>query len=162
LDEILDEIKALQGRSLAKRVLSSIKDPERIIGMRQVLNDAIALCTYTSNSREKNGILTSHQLDSTITTSLDIAKILKGMNMEEQLKCVMNKLNDKIGISTYQVSMGVRAHSPLYSMQNRLDHSPIRLKHLMEPFPYMPKNSRNTMVNRRGRFREDRSRTHCG
>ena len=36
-----------------------------------------------------------------ITTSLDVAKILKGMNMEEQLKCVMNKLSDKIGIFVY-------------------------------------------------------------
>ena len=33
-----------------------------------------------------------------ITTSLDVAEILKGMNMEQQLKCVMDKLSDRIGI----------------------------------------------------------------
>jgi hypothetical protein len=43
LDPILNEIKVLQGRSLAKRVLFFAKDPERIVDMRKVFDDAIGL-----------------------------------------------------------------------------------------------------------------------
>ena len=43
LDQILDEIKALQRKSLAKRVFTFTKDPEKIVSMRKVLDDAVGL-----------------------------------------------------------------------------------------------------------------------
>lgn len=57
LAQILNEIKVLQDKSFAKRALSFIKEPDKIVSMRKVLDDAVGLFQVRVTPTFDDGIL---------------------------------------------------------------------------------------------------------
>jgi hypothetical protein len=80
LDGILDKIKELQETPVLKRAWSFTKDPGAIADMKREFDEAVAL----------------FHLGSAITTGLDVAKLLEGMDIEQQVQRVISKLGDRI------------------------------------------------------------------
>jgi hypothetical protein len=112
-----------------KRVLTFIKEPDKISAVKQQLDEALRLFHVRVVLMTNSSMFSLlPKLSATMMAGRDIAKVLEGVDIEKVLQRVVDKFNDNIGMHPSQSN--VNSHSPYCSIQDhaqcRIGQSPIR------------------------------------
>ena len=112
LVRIQGKIQSVQGESRLKSAWHFLKDPEKIVDMKNELNEALNLfhvrLILTAFSKCS---LSLAQLSSAVTTGFDVSKLLESLNIEQLLE----RANKKIGEGYFHAILNCKySATPIY------------------------------------------------